>query len=170
MNTVATVVLVGLTAVAFSALSDEDAFMEKLAQAGMAEVAAGKMAESKGVSAEVREFGAMMVEHHSAANQKLEKLAITKGVSLPASAGEENLTAMKALESKEGARFDQAYIASQVKAHEEAVELLKMEIAGSDDAETKAFAAQLLPTVESHLRDAYHLAGQDDRAAALARR
>ena len=87
MNTVATVVLVGLTAVAFSALSDEDAFMEKLAQAGMAEVAAGKMAESKGVSAEVREFGAMMVEHHSAANQKLEKLAITKGVSLPATAG-----------------------------------------------------------------------------------
>ena len=170
MNTLATVVLVGLTAVAFSALSDEDAFMEKLAQAGMAEVAAGKMAESKGVSAEVREFGAMMVEHHSAANQKLEKLAITKGVTLPATAGEENLAAMKALQSNEGARFDQAYVASQVKAHEEAVELLKMEIAGSDDAETKAFAAQLLPTVESHLRDAYHLAGQDDRAAALARR
>ena len=169
MKTLATVVLVSLTAVAFSAMSDDDAFFAKLAQAGMSEVAAGRMAESKGVSAEVREYGAMMVKHHSAANQKLEKLAITKGVTLPATAGEENLAAMKALQSKEAARFDQAYVASQVKAHEEAVQLLKMEIAASEDADTKAFAAQLLPTVESHLRDAYHLAGQDDRAAALAR-
>ncbi len=56
-----------------------------------------------------------------------------------------------------------------MKAHEEAVQLLKLEIAGSEDAETKAFAEQLLPTVESHLRDAYHLAGQDDLATALAR-
>jgi putative membrane protein len=170
MKTLATVVLVSLTAVAFSAMStDDDAFFAKMAQAGMAEVAAGKMAESKGVSAEVREFGAMMVKHHDAANQKLEKLAITKGVKLPATAGEENLAAMKALQSMEGVRFDQAFVAGQVKAHEEAVQLLKMEIAGNEDADTKAFAEQLLPTFESHLRDAYHLAGQDDRAAALGR-
>jgi putative membrane protein len=169
MKTLATAVLVGLTAVAFAALSDDNAFFEKLAQAGMAEVDAGKLAENKGVSAEVREYGAMMVKHHGAANQKLEKLAITKGVTLPATAGEENLAAMKSLQSKDGARFDQAYVASQVKAHEEAVQLLRMEIAASQDADTKAFAEALLPTVESHLKAAYHLAGQDDRAAALAR-
>ena len=167
MNTVATVVLVSLTAVAFSALSEEDAFFEKLAQAGMAEVAAGKIAENKGVSAEVREFGAMMARDHAAANQKLQKLAITKGVTLPATAGEENLAAMKALQAMEGARFDPAYVASQVKAHEEAVQLLKMEITASQDADTRAFAEQLLPTVESHLREAYHLAGQDNIAAAM---
>ena len=167
MNTVATVVLVSLTAVAFSALSDEDAFFEKLAQAGMAEVAAGKIAENKGVSAEVREYGAMMARDHAAANQKLEKLAITKGVMLPATAGEENLAAMKALQSMEGARFDPAYVASQIKAHEEAVQLLKMEIAASQDADTKAFAEQLLPTVESHLKEAYHLAGKDKEIAAM---
>jgi putative membrane protein len=167
MKTFATVVLVGLTAVAFSALSDDNAFFEKVAQAGMAEVDAGKMAVNQGVSAEVREYGAMMVKHHGAANQKLEKLAITKGVTLPATAGEENLAAMKSLQSKEGARFDQAYVASQVKAHEEAVQLLKAEIAASQDADTKAFAEELLPTVESHLKEAHHLAGQANRAAAL---
>ena len=167
MKTLATVVLVSLTAVAFSALSEGDAFFAKLAQAGMAEVAAGKLAENKGVSAEVREYGAMMAKDHGAAHQKLEKLAITKGVTLPATAGDENLSAMKSLQSLEGVRFDQAYLASQVKAHEEAVRLLKSEIAASPDADTKAFAEQLLPTVESHLRAAHHLAGQDDRAAAL---
>ena len=74
---------------------------------------------------------------------------------------------MKALQSMEGARFDPAYVANQVKAHEEAIQLLKMEIAGSQDADTKAFAEQLLPTVESHLREAYHLAGKDEMAAAM---
>ena len=165
MKTLATVVLVGLTAVAFSALSEDDAFFQKLAEAGMAEVAAGKLAENKGVSAEVREYGAMMAKDHAAAHQKLEKLAITKGVTLPATAGEENLAAIKTLQSMEGARFDPAYIESQVKAHEEAVQLLKMEIAGSQDADTRAFAEQLLPTVESHLKEAYHLAGKDKMAA-----
>ena len=158
MKTLATVVLVGLTAVAFSALSEDDAFFQKLAEAGMSEVAAGKLAENKGVSAEVREYGAMMAKDHAAAHQKLEKLAITKGVTLPATAGEENLAAIKTLQSMEGARFDPAYIESQVKAHEEAVQLLKMEIAGSQDADTRAFAEQLLPTV-------YHLAGKDKLAA-----
>jgi predicted outer membrane protein len=88
-------------------------------------------------------------------------------VTLPATAGEENLAAMKALQAMEGARFDPAYVASQVKAHEEAVQLLKMEITASQDADTKAFAEQLLPTVESHLREAYNLAGQDKIAAAM---
>jgi len=169
MKTLATVVLVSLAAVAFSALSEDDAFFAKLAQAGMAEVAAGKLAENKGVSAEVREYGAMMAKDHGAAHQKLEKLAITKGVTLPATAGDENLAAMKSLQSLEGVRFDQAYLTSQVKAHEEAVRLLKSVIAASPDADTKAFAEQLLPTVEYHLRAAYHLAGQDDRTAALSK-
>lgn len=165
MKTLATVVLVSLTAVAFSALSEDDAFFQKLAQAGMAEVAAGKLAENKGVSAEVREYGAMMAKDHGAAHQKLEKLAITKGITLPATAGEESLAAIKSLQSLEGARFDQAYVASQVKAHEEAVRLLKSEIAASQDADAKAFAEQLLPTVESHLKEAYHLVGKDEMAA-----
>ncbi len=166
MKTIATVLAVGLTAAALSAMSDDDAFLETLAQAGMAEVEAGKIAERQGISAEIREYGAMMVEHHGEANKKLAELAKSKGVALPATAGEDNLASIEALQSQEGARFDQAYVASQVKAHEEAAQLLKSEIANGQDPDAKAFAQELLPTVESHLKAAYHLAGQDERAAA----
>ena len=113
----------------------------------------------------MREFGAMMVEHHGEANRKLAKLAQAKGVTLPAAPSESQTEAMKALQAKEGARFDQAYLAEQVKAHEEAVQLLKGQIESGQDADAKAFASELLPTVESHLRKAYQLTGQKDKTA-----
>jgi putative membrane protein len=163
MRTLATVLAVSLTALTFVATSDDEDFYEKVGEAGLAEVQAGKMAEARGASAEVREFGAMMVEHHGEANQKLAKLAQAKGVTLPAAPSESQTEAMNALQAKEGARFDQAYLAEQVKAHEEAVQLLKGQIKSGEDGEAKAFARELLPKVESHLRLVYQLTGKEEK-------
>jgi putative membrane protein len=164
MRTLATVLAVSLTALTFAAASGDETFFEKAGQAGLAEVQAGRIAESKGTSAEVREFGALMAEHHGEANEKLAALAKAKGVTLPAAPSQGQMDAMKALQTRDGARFDQAYLAEQVKAHEEAVQLLKSEIASGQDADTRAFARELLPTVESHLRMAYQLSGQEEKA------
>lgn len=164
MKSIASFLAVGLTLVAVSAFSDDASFYEKLAEAGMAEVMAGQIAQTKGTSGEVREFGALMVEHHGAANKQLADLAKSKNVKLPDAIGAENREALKALQAKEGPRFDSTYLAEQVKAHEEAVQLLKSEIASGTDPEAKAFAQEMLPTVESHLSKAYHLTGQDAKA------
>jgi putative membrane protein len=51
----------------------------------MSEVGAGKMAQTEANSPAVKEFAAMMVKDHSAANEKLEKIASAKGVKLPSS-------------------------------------------------------------------------------------
>ena len=45
--------------------------------------------------------------------------------------------------------------------------MLKSEIANGQDAETKSLARELLPTVEKHLKEAYRLAGKEERAAEL---
>jgi putative membrane protein len=163
MRTLATVLSLGLTALTFAATSGDETFYQKVGEAGLAEVQAGKMAEANGASQEVREFGALMVEHHGEANRKLAKLAQAKGMTLPAAPSESQMKAMQALQAKEGTRFDQAYLAEQVKAHEEAVQLLKGQIASGEDAEAKAFASELLPKVESHLRTAYQLSGQEEK-------
>ena len=52
---------------------------------------------------------------------------------------------------KSGSSFDKDYIESQVKAHKETLELLKKEIDSGKDADAKAFASEILPTVEAHL-------------------
>src|SRR6476659_6078852 len=49
-------------------------FAVKVANGGMAEVQLGKMAEEKGTSKGVKDFGAMMVKDHTKANDELKSL------------------------------------------------------------------------------------------------
>jgi putative membrane protein len=142
-----------------------EVLLEKLAQGGMTEIEAGKLAQTKGTAPGVKEFGEMMVEDHGAANEKVKALAATRNVTLPKTPSAEQQEKIEELRMQDGARFDQAYVEAQVKAHEKTVAMLKTEIATSRDAETKALARELLPTVESHLAEARRLAGKDERAA-----
>ena len=169
MKTLATIFAVGLTLVALTAFSADESFYKKFAQAGMAEVMAGQAAATKATSDDVRDFAMMMVKDHGAANDKLAKLAISKGIRLPATAGETHLAALKAMQAKDGARFDQAYVAEQVKGHEEAVQLLKSEIASGEDPDAIELAQELLPTVEAHLQEINRLAGKGNAAGGMPR-
>ncbi|MGL1585774.1 DUF4142 domain-containing protein, partial [Vibrio parahaemolyticus] len=47
---------------------------------------AGTLAQNKGSSQAVKDFGAMMVKDHSAANDKLKSIAAGENVTLPTSA------------------------------------------------------------------------------------
>lgn len=154
----------GTCALAFavSAVAASSTFVERAAQGGMAEVEAGELAANKATNAEVRKFAMMMVKDHGAANQKLAQLAKSEGIPLPDTYGEAHRSQLKALQSVDGARFDQAYMAQMVKAHEETVQLLKSEIASGQDPEIKAYAAAMLPTVEAHLQEAYRLTGREN--------
>ena len=67
------------------------------------------------------------------------------------------------LSGPESVAVNAAYLAEQVRAHENALRLLKSQIISGEDAELTAFAQELLPTVESHLRMAYQLTGQEKK-------
>ena len=75
--------LMAVPALALADSNPDQSFYEHLAQGGMAEVEAGKLAQQHGASQAVKEFAAMMVKDHSAANEKLKKLADSKSVKLP---------------------------------------------------------------------------------------
>ena len=144
-----------------------NAMLEKLAQGGMTEVEAGKLALNKSTTPGVKEFAEMMVKDHSASNEKVKALAATRKLTLPKAPSEAQQDTMKALHARTGAHFEQAYLAAQVKAHEETVAMLKSEIASGQDAETKSLARELLPTVERHLKEAYRLAGKEERESEM---
>ncbi len=57
-------------------------------------------------------------------------------------------------EVKDGATFDQAYAASQVKATEEAITQIEQQAQTTDVPEIKAFADETLPKLQSHLEKA----------------
>ena len=158
MKTFAT--FVALSVLAFPALADDKSFIEKAAQGGMAEVEAGELAANKATNQEVRQFGMTMAKEHGAANQKLADLAKSKGIELPDSMGEKHMETLEALQATNGPRFDAKYMEEMVKKHEATVQLLKDEIASGQDAAVKAFAQEMLPTVESHLKEARRLTGK----------
>jgi len=60
-----------------------------------------------------------------------------------------------------GHAFDKSYIKSQVKAHTETLALLRKEIASGHDADAKAFARSIMPTVRSHLKAIRQLASEE---------
>lgn len=153
LKTCALTLLVGLATQGAFAAQDND-FVEDASAKGVAEVEAGKLAQEKGSSADVKEFAGMMIKDHTAANEKLKTIADSKNLKISDSA--ELLDKAKAmiLELRGAKSFDQAYANNQVKAHEATIEIFEKEIADGKDAEVKAFATETLPKLKSHLEHA----------------
>src|SRR5271154_5908237 len=94
-----------LLAAPLAALADANpdaSFYKHAAEGGMFEVDAGTLAQEKGSTQKVKDFGAMMVKDHSAANDKLKALAASKNVTLPSSSGVTQMAAKAKLELLSG--------------------------------------------------------------------
>ena len=158
---VLSVVLLGPTLVWSAESSPDASFYKDLAEGGLAEVNAGNLAQEKSSDAKIKEFAAMMVKDHSAANDKLKSLAESKAVKLPASPSLSQQATEAKLKVLSGESFDHSYIRGQVSAHQDTVKLLNKELASGQDAEAKAFAKSILPTVRQHLKAAKALAASE---------
>jgi putative membrane protein len=134
-------------------------FMKAAAQAGMAEVELGKLAQEKAQSSDVKGFGQMMVDDHTKAGDELKGLAGTKNVTLPTAMDPAHKATHARLAKLSGDAFDRAYMAAMVKDHKKAVADFTHESKMGKDAETKDWAGKTLPTLEAHLKRAQELAG-----------
>ena len=90
--------------------ADDSKFATAAANGGMAEVALGKLAQEKGASQQVKDFGAMMVTDHSKANNELMAIAKAKNITLPATVDAEHQKKMDDLQKLSGKDFDKAYV------------------------------------------------------------
>jgi putative membrane protein len=131
---------------------DTNEFAMKAANGGMMEVELGRMAQEKGMSQDVKEFGSMMVADHSKANDELKTLATAKNITLPATLGEDAQEDVNELAKLSGKEFDKKYVSMMVDDHKEDVDAFKKAAEdNSIDPEIKAFAAKTLPTLQQHL-------------------
>ncbi len=152
MKSVLLGVLLALPLVALADSNPDASFYKNAAEGGIAEVEAGQMAQDKGSSQQVKDFGAMMVKDHSAANDKLKALAASKNITLPTSSSVSQMATKGKLDVLSGDTFDKSYVKNQLKAHRRTLQLFNKEIASGQDPDAKAFAAATLPTVKSHLK------------------
>ncbi len=138
---------------AFAADSHPDgSFYKKATEGGLAEVELGNLAQKKSENQSVKDFGAMMVKDHTAANDKLKGIADSKNIKLPTSPSVGQMATKTKLEVLTGKTFDNSYIKGMIKDHKEDIKEFKKEASSGQDAEAKAYAAATLPTLEKHLK------------------
>ena len=133
--------------------SKDKSFVENAAQGGMTEVEAGKAAQEKGASQDVKDFGAMMVKDHSANNEELATLAKSKDIMVPDKLDSTHQGMIDKMSKLSGAAFDKAYINDMVAGHKKMLKLMKGE-ESSKDADLKNFATKTSETVQMHLTKA----------------
>jgi len=126
-------------------------FTVKAASGSMAEVALGKIAQQKGMSKQVKNFGTMMVTDHSKINDFIRALAVTKNISIPKAPGAEQQKLIRKLSGKSGRDFDKAYISAMIYDHKADIKLFETAAKKCLDPDVKSFAAKTVPVLQEHL-------------------
>ncbi len=133
--------------------------------ANQVDIDAGKLAESKAKSKDVKDFAARMVADHTGVNKSatelVEKLHVTPQ-SNPTSesleqGGKQNLAALHKLS---GAAFDKAYIDHEVTYHQSVLDAMDQTlIPSAQNAELKALLVKVRPAFVDHLQHAKQIQG-----------
>lgn len=142
-----------------SAQSDPEAkFLEDAVRGNVAEVKMGELAQQRGQSEGVREFGKMLVEDHSNALKKTAELAKDLEVIPPAQPSTEQTQKHDALARLSGEEFDRQFATAMVEAHEETIAKYEKQVQGDiGDPKVRELAEELLPTIREHLAMAQRL-------------
>lgn len=121
----------------------------------MEEVSISRVALERTQNPQVKQFAQMMIDDHTAANDKLTSLASNKGVTLPM-----DKTNVEKWSQRSAKDFDQEYVDKMVSDHKDAVELFEKESLKGTDSDLKSFAADTLPKLQMHLDHAKQLKQQ----------
>ncbi|WP_082552195.1 DUF4142 domain-containing protein [Massilia sp. Root351] len=133
------------------AKSDQQMLLQ-LAQGNMAEIEAGKIALQKSQNTEVKAFAQQMIDDHTKGLQEVQSVAQSKGVTLPSEPDAKHKAMASKLNNLSGDAFDRTYLAQAgVADHKKTHALVQKVQSSAKDADVKALAAKLEPTVAQHL-------------------
>ena len=140
-------------------LSKQDQqYFRDIAQANMAKVATGKLAQQQASSPQVKEFAEHMVKDHGQMIQEQQQMASAKGVQMPKQPKKEHQDALQKLKKAKSEQFDKAYMAQMVKDHQKTLKTVQQAAKNAKDPQLKAMAQKAQPDIEKHLQMAQQLA------------
>lgn len=126
-----------------------------LDNANMLDSAAGSVASTKGTSADVREFGQMMMRDHHKLRQDGQNLAKKLGVTPAAPPNDDSKGALDRTMTllngaAKGRDFDKAYIDNEVTYHKAVLETAMTAMNAAQNAELKNFIQKAAPAIQAH--------------------
>jgi putative membrane protein len=162
--TTSLIILSGLTLISPTTLRAQQPNDAQIAAivvtANQVDIDAGKLAESKATSPEVKAFGSQMVTDHTGVNKQATELVTKLGVKPEDNATAQSLKSggadnVRALTGLSGAAFDKAYIDHEVAYHQQVLDAIdKTLIPSAQNAELKALLVKVRPAFVAHLEHA----------------
>ena len=137
------------------------AFARTAAMSDLYEIEASRLAEQRSQNAQVKQFAQHMLRDHQKTTNELKgMLPQLQGVSaqqMPTGLDQQHQALVQQLQAAQGAEFDRVFARQQLQSHQTAVELFRAYAQSGDNAQLKQWAAQTLPSLEEHLRQAQQL-------------
>jgi putative membrane protein len=130
-------------------------FLADAIQINLAEISVGDLAQKNGGSDDVKSFGKMLVDDHTASNSKATSIAQANGITPPAEPKAADKKKYEELKNLSGKEFDRAFANAMVEGHKEAIAKFETVSKGNDDI--AKFAQETLPTLRKHLKTAQSL-------------
>ena len=119
-------------------------------QSNLAEIAGGRIAERKGVSATVRALGAQFVRDHTVLDAAVIRTAADLRIALPEAPNPQQQELARRYEAANPTEFDALFVTTQIVAHHQAMELGRTEIAKGNDEQVKKVAVEAAPVIATH--------------------
>jgi putative membrane protein len=123
----------------------------------MYQIQAGKIAQAKGQSQGVKDFGAMMVTDHTAMSNQVRHIFSATNTKIPTELGPRGRRKIDALNAASAADFDKLYLSQQQTTQAAELTLLSAYAEGGESKDIKPAAAKLIPQVRAHLAKVHEL-------------
>ena len=125
-------------------------FLQKAIQGNFSEVTLGRVIQNRGASAQVRQFGAMLVRDHSNGLAQAQRIAARLHLHIPATLTPEARHEQRTLRHLSGRAFDREVRRYMIDDHRKDIAEFRSQ-ARSGDRATAGYAAATIPVMQHHL-------------------
>ena len=129
--------------------------LNSLHEANLTEMAAGRMAVTRGATPAVRQFGAELVKDHTTADSELVALAAKLNVVLPAASPPPD--GLDELAQLTGRAFDKAFVKMMLDDHDKALALIRASLPTVKDGQLSVYLEKMVRILETHRATAMRL-------------
>jgi len=136
----------------FTNTKEDDAdFLVSAAEINLEDIQLGKLAQTRGTSAQVKELGKMLETEHTKALADLQALAAKKQITIPTTLTDDGMSANKKLMDTKASDFDKEYADRMVSGHKDAISKFEKASTDANDADIRNWASSMLPALREHL-------------------
>jgi putative membrane protein len=143
------------TATSSTATSSNDSkFLQDAIRGNAAEVQMGELAKQRAESKAVRDYGQMLIDDHSKANEKATKIAAQSNITAAAEPSAKQQQEHAAMAKLSGTEFDTTFMSHMVQGHQQALAEYTAQAQSGDSSKVTDYAKDTLPTLKEHLSKA----------------